>query len=101
MRDRKRYCPAVSQSCSRKFVELMVMFLAIKSMPTVGYLIRWMGTAWPSSNLSCIYLSRMDVLPVDWSPKNTTLILLFTCASEDSDFLSEVIFKIYIHSPHN
>ena len=33
-------------------------------------------TPCPSSNLSYINRSRIDVFPVDWSPRKTTLILL-------------------------
>lgn len=31
-------------------------------------------------------LIRMEVFPVDWSPKNTSLILLFTWERSDYDF---------------
>jgi hypothetical protein len=48
---------------------------------------RW-GTPMPSSNLSWMNRMRMEVLPVDCSPRKTTLILLFTCAKDDSDFFS-------------
>ena len=34
------------------------------------------GTPNPSSNLSCIKRMRMEVLPVDWSPRKTTLIFV-------------------------
>lgn len=40
----------------------------------------------PSSNLSEINLIKMEVFPVDWSPKNTSLILLFTWERSDYDF---------------
>ena len=40
----------------------------------------------PSSNLSWMKRVRMEVFPVDCSPRNTTLILLLICAKEDYDF---------------
>ena len=33
------YCPAVSQSCSLTFFQLMLIFLETKSMPTVGWIV--------------------------------------------------------------
>lgn len=42
----------------------------------------------PSSNLSWMNRVSMEVLPVDCSPRNTTLTLVFTWAKEDSDFFS-------------
>ena len=52
----------------------------------------WLYAYWitpePSSNLSCMNLVKIDVFPVDCSPKNTTFILLFIWAKEDYDCLS-------------
>lgn len=42
----------------------------------------------PSSNLSWMYRVKMEVLPVDCSPRKTTLIFVFIWAKEDSDFFS-------------
>lgn len=44
------------------------------------------GTPSPSSNLSWMKRMRIEVFPVDCSPRKTTLILLLICANEDYDF---------------
>lgn len=40
-----------------------------------GCLGKCAGTSTFSSKVSCINLERIEVLPVDWSPRKTTLIL--------------------------
>ena len=53
-----------------------------------GWLSYLVSTPRPYSNLSWMKRIRMEVFPVDCSPRNTTFILLLIWAKEDSDFFS-------------
>ena len=60
-----------------------------------GGLSRWISTPTPCSKRSWMKRTKIEVLPVDCSPRKTTLILLFTCANDDSDFFYSIFKNVY------